>query len=322
MRFDCLENNMQKNALSPLDWDAFVKKNGPRSGRFLQSWNWGEFQKQVGLSIYRWSENKDAETIFVAQVIKKSIPYFGSFVYVPRGPIGHVGFVSKLVSHYAQAMFMRCEPMVSLTLIKQAKRAQHVQPSHTLITNLEPTEQDLLAAMHEKTRYNIRLAQKKGVEILIGAELFEQAWELFEATAKRDGFRLHAKRYYQKMIQCGVAFLAVAKHENDVLAANIMIDFDKTRTYLHGASSNTKRNFMAPYVLHWELMKQAKANGIIEYDWWGVAPLHAPEDHAWAGISRFKRGFGGDEVTTMGTYDVVIHPLIYRLYQLIRTWRT
>lgn len=123
------------------------------------------------------------------------------------------------------------------------------------------------------------------------------------------------------MIESGVAFLAIAKHENDILATNIMIDFGDTRTYLHGASSNVKRNLMAPYLLHWELMKDAQSKGIKFYDWWGIAPIDAPADHPWAGISRFKRGFGGEEVEYPGTFDLVLHPIKYRFYQFIRSLR-
>lgn len=114
------------------------------------------------------------------------------------------------------------------------------------------------------------------------------------------------------------AFLATASYENHLLAANIMIDFGDTRTYLHGASSNEHRHFMAPYLLHWELMRDAKERGVRFYDWWGVAPLDAPDNHPWFGISRFKRGFPGVEYASPGTYDLVFKPRPYHLYQLGR----
>jgi lipid II:glycine glycyltransferase (peptidoglycan interpeptide bridge formation enzyme) len=161
---------------------------------------------------------------------------------------------------------------------------------------------------------------------------FEEAWRVFEQTASRDVFRLHPKAYYRRMIQAKEiersrgrevcrAFLATASHEGEILAANVMIDFGDTRTYLHGASSNVKRNFMAPYLLHWELMKDAKSRGIAFYDWWGVAPIEADANHTWAGISRFKRGFGGEEISYPGTFDCVLRPWHYSIYHYLRTVR-
>ncbi len=259
----------------------------------------------------------------VAQVIRKSIPHFGTYTYIPRGPIGTVLLpdISKIAEH---DVFLRMEfpsergegaPPIT------GKRVHPIQPAHTLITNLSISTDALLTNMHEKTRYNIRLAEKKGVKIEMRSASIDEVWPVFEATASRDEFRLHGKEYYRKMIECGVAFLAVATHENDLLAANILIDFGDTRTYLHGASSNVKRNFMAPYLLQWELMKDAKSLGMTSYDWWGVAPTDAPASHPWAGISRFKRGFGGEEVSYPVAVDVVSKPIRYAAYRFLRSLR-
>ncbi len=343
------------NALTKNDWDAFVLKYGPRSGRFLQSWSWGEFQKTVGEHVDRVVWKSDAGEGYVppiqaiAQVIRKQIPHFGSYAYIPRGPIEKhpeqdlIADAANVAN--ATDLFVRVEALrFNVTDIETSHRnsvlthrIKPLQPAHTLITNLSISNDQLLANMHEKTRYNIRLAEKKGVQIEIGTANLDDVWPLFEVTASRDVFRLHEKEYYQKMLEKlgtpssfeegaggGRVFIAVAKHENDILAANIMIDFGDTRTYLHGASSNVKRNFMAPYLLHWELMKDAKSKGIRFYDWWGVAPLDAESNHPWAGISRFKRGFGGEEISyaenswNPWTYDVVLKPWRYLLYQFAR----
>src|SRR6185503_9064521 len=132
---------------------------------------------------------------------------------------------------------------------------------------------ELLAAMHHKTRYNIRVAQKHGVEIRLNDTLAD-AWTLFEETAKRDGFRLHERHYYESMVdrlRAGAcrAFIATAVYNGRPIAVTGMIDYGGMRTYLHGASSNEERNVMAPYLLHWELMRDAKAKGLKGYDWWG-----------------------------------------------------
>lgn len=231
------------------------------------------------------------------------------------------------------AVFVRIEPAVAPT-DRRARRTIDIQPSHTLITGLTKSSDDLLVGMHEKTRYNIRLSERKGVKVEVGSPDFDGAWPLFEATGSRGGFRLHDRSYYERMLQAlpppgpggawggnARAFLAVARFEGKVIVANIMIDFGKTRTYLHGASSDEHRNVMAPFLLHWKLIEDAKANGLTAYDWWGVAPEGASASHPWSGITRFKLGFGGERVDSPGTYDIVTDPLRYGVYTLARKFR-
>lgn len=299
-------------------WDAYVLRHGPRSGRFLQSSKW---RTQFSHPVIVVKKNDQGEIILLAQGEKQSIAPFGSYIYFPKGPIMSQANALDLLEADEECSgetFVRMEPNKQPSKTLPVHASHSIQPAHTLITDLRSSEELLLAGMHEKTRYNIRLAKKKGVEIEIGSAAFEQAWSVFEMTATRDQFRLHTKAHYKKMIEDGTAFLAIAKYEQDILAANIMVDFGDTRTYLHGASSNIKRNMMAPYLLHWELMMDAKTHGIHFYDWWGVAPMNAPENHPWAGISRFKRGFGGEEVESPGTMDLIQKPLVYRTYQIVR----
>ncbi len=317
---------MQKiaNALNKNEWDAFVLKHGPKSGLFLQSWNWGEFQKASGEKVDRVVWMRNGDVCAIAQVIHKTLSQFGSYTYIPRGPICGEHLLISVSNLSEQDVFVRMEPELAgqaQDLPERVIKTRDLQPAHTLITDLSQTDEQLLSNMHEKTRYNIRLAEKKGVQIEIGTVSIDEVWHVFEMTSSRDEFRLHGKDYYKKMIETSGAFIAIAKHESDILAANIMIDFGGVRTYLHGASSNVKRNLMGPYLLHWELMKNAKVNGIQSYDWWGVAPVDALSTHPWAGISRFKRGFGGEEVEYPGTFDLVIRPIKYQIYQLMRKLR-
>ena len=223
-------------------------------------------------------------------------------------------------------MFLRLEPaMKDQDQQRELRSVRTVTPADTLILDLSVEEDALLAQMHHKTRYNVRLAQKKEVEITIdAAEEIETVWKAFEETAKRGEFRLHTKSYYKKMIEnlkkgeCH-AFVAKAEYQGEVLAVNIMIDHGNVRTYLHGASSNAHRNFMAPYLLHWELIKEAKQKGLQKYDWWGIAPEGAGAEHAWAGVTRFKKGFGGENFSYVGTFDLVFKHGGYQLYQFFRT---
>lgn len=304
-------------------WNAFVLRHGPRSGRFLQSWEWGEFQRAVGEVIHREAQEEQGTIVGLAQWIDRQVPLFGDYRFCPKGPITKVPPLPEggLGGVGGRQMFLRIEPADD-SCIHQATKSLDVNPAHTLITDLTWTEDELLAQMHEKTRYNIRVAERQGVEVDLHHGSFEDVWPLFHQTSQRGDFRLHPKSYYQKMIQMEgkemTVFCAIAQKSGTLLAATIMIDFGDTRTYLHGASSNEHRNLMAPALLHWELIKDAKARGLPFYDWWGVAPLGAAASHPWAGISRFKRGFGGEEVVSPGTYDVVLQPARYHLYSLSR----
>ncbi|TAL50026.1 peptidoglycan bridge formation glycyltransferase FemA/FemB family protein [Patescibacteria group bacterium] len=302
-------------------WNQFVLEHGPRSGRFLQSWEWGEFQTAVGRDVRREELYRDGTCVGIAQWLDRSLPGWGRYSFCPKGPI--VSLPGEMVFSGDKKMFLRIEPSDSRS-VAGARKTIDVSPAHTRITDVSMEEEDLLAAMHSKTRYNIRVAQKHGVKVQIESSDFESVWSLFEQTSSRGAFRLHGRTYYHRMLEslrtktCR-AFLATAYQENHLLAANIMVDFGDTRTYLHGASSNQYRNFMGPYLLHWELMRDAKERGFQFYDWWGVAPQNAPEDHPWVGISRFKRGFSGVEYASPGTYDLVLKPHAYSLYQLGRS---
>ena len=311
-------------------WNAFVQKHGPASGAFLQSWDWGEFQKAFGRQVLCVGWLEQNEIIAAAQLVEFPLPFNQKYFYCPRGPVlAKAEQLMEIIAALREetkkrgAMFLRLEPEVGESAWSgQAKKTIELHPAHTLLTDLSPASEILLAKMHPKTRYNIRLAEKKGVEIENGAA-FDEVWPLFETTAKRDGFHLHPREYYQEMlVRNGTAmkvFLAVARFAGQVVAANIMVDFAGTRTYLHGASGAEYREVMAPHLLHWTLIQSAKQAGLTSYDWWGVASENAPEYHLWAGITRFKLGFGGRRVSYPGTFDFVLQPWQYRLYQLGRS---
>lgn len=323
------------------DWDEEVLRLG---GDFLQSWEWGTFQEKAGAEIARWrgpalhsaGRGEGALALFV----KRSLPLSRSYWYCPRGPLG-ADAVKKLADAgaFADADFFRFEPhdvIPAQAGTQKVVKVRDVQPGQTLIVNLQQDEEAVLAAMHEKWRYNIRLAERKGVRVFMaGAHdpgALEIFWDLMSETAERDRFRAHDKNYYRLMLETlsgdpstdgrtrPVARLAFAEHDGKVLAANLMLYFGDTATYLHGASSRERREVMAPHALHWRAMRDAKSWGYAGYDFWGVAPEGA-EGHAWAGITRFKRGFGGRYVGYPGTYDLPLNPFWYTVYAFIRRLR-
>jgi len=314
-------------------WNQLVGEKHPN--QFLQSWEWGEFQKALGREVRRFKIDKDDFLVSLGQIVRYDLPLGFTYLYLPRGPLAtgaaqnHAEeflriFQREVGGFFASPIFVRAESAdFDFSRAPGFRRTRDVQPSRTLILNLEKDEDELLQAMHQKTRYNMRLAVKHEVGIRKMEENeFEKFWNLIQVTTARDKFRAHPKSYYEKMIQalgrdmCQVWF---AEYKGEVIAANLMIFWGDTVTYVHGASSSDHRNVMAPHLLHWEIIKRAKELGYKFYDFWGVAPKDEPA-HPWAGISRFKRGFGGEEVSYAGTFDWPINKFWYLLYRL-RTGR-
>jgi lipid II:glycine glycyltransferase (peptidoglycan interpeptide bridge formation enzyme) len=306
-------------------WNTFVKNHGPFSGRFLQSWEWGEFQRAQR---WIWATGNsgqwtaDSGPAGVANMIMRNVSGFGQYTYCPRGPVVDGDFsatVNGLAEAIGSVLFFRFDPPIQTNL--PVHKTIDLQPSHTWITELT-SAQELLASMYPKTRYNIKLAQRHGLQIEFDTKSLDEVWPLFEITSGRGKFRLHEKFYYKKMLEtlregdCH-AHLVTAVFENKPVAANIMIDFAGVRTYLHGASSYAHRALMAPYLLHWFLLKDAIEQGMTNYDWWGVAPANQ-SNHPWTGITRFKKSFPGREISYPGTYDLVKRPGWYTLYMLAR----
>ena len=310
-------------------WNADVLRMG---GGFLQAWQWGEFQRALGREVLNVRENGG-----MAQMIRMNLPFGKSYWYAPRGPLGQLPSL-KMDQDVAKSLFIRIEPSETpdARFFAGAKKTHDVQPGQTLIVDLTQDPEAILAAMHEKWRYNIRLAERKGVKVYIAGErdpgALDVFWNLLEETTERDRFRAHDKEYYRSMLEAlagapstdgktrPVARLVFAEHDGRVLAANFMIYFGDTATYLHGASSRARRELMAPHLLHWTAMLDAKAWGYDDYDFWGVAPEGA-DDHPWAGITRFKRGFGGKYVAYPGTYDVPLDRFWYGLYSTAQKLR-
>lgn len=282
---------------------------------FLQSNSWETFQQAAGFETLR---------IDGVLLIKKPLPFGRRYLYCPRADVDSAQAVT--LAKREKAIFLRIDPIKPLKIkdwkLKIVKTVD-VQPSQTVIVDLTATEEELLGRMHAKTRYNLRLAQKKGVTArAAGSDEFETFWQLMSETTERDGFRGHGKEYYQKMVEtcaegAGDMFVRTyfAEHEGKILAAGIFAFYNGTATYVHGASSNEYRNLMAPYALHWQVIRDAKALGCTRYDLYGI------DENKWPGVTRFKRGFGGAEVRLPGTHDVVFNRPWYSMYQYLRAFR-
>lgn len=306
------------------EWNALVATHQPLFGAFLQSWEWGEFQRALGFAVTRVVEVEADQRTLIAQAIELPLPLGLTYWYVPKGPLGTAleeADFELLKKRLPKGAFVKIEPAVTpLGLTRGIDR----QPSVTTTLDLTKSYDELLNAMKSKTRYNIRLAEKKGVVCrIVGLDAFANFAELMTQTAERDAFSLHDLKRYKKMLELLTgegcqAFLAMAFYEDRPLAANLMIDAFGVRTYLHGASSNLYRNVMAPYALHDFLINDAQKKGLKSYDFWGIAPVDAGDDHPWAGISRFKLGFGGEVIVMPGTFDLAKNVLAYGAYSLLK----
>jgi Uncharacterized protein involved in methicillin resistance len=328
---------MLREITDKTEWEKLHQARTIPSGNFLQSWDWGEFQISLGRKVFRFAYENS-----LAQIIELPLPLGKKYWFCPKGPAMDNGqhtmdnsFIKELKAKAkeAGAAFLRLEPSVSggEVELSSTKKSHDINSRATSIIDLTKSEDDLLSAMHPKTRYNIRVSEKHGVEIrssFIVHRSFGPIWKLFEETAKRDGFRLHPCGYYEKQIKMPGVEIFSAEYEGKLLAVAIVIlDGDptslslrgaSTATYLHGASSNEMRNVMAPYALHWAIMKQAKGRGFKHYDLWGISD---DPKSGWAGITRFKRGFGGADISAPGTFDLPVNRFWYSVYRLARRMR-
>jgi lipid II:glycine glycyltransferase (peptidoglycan interpeptide bridge formation enzyme) len=311
--------------LSKEDYDRFVMEHA--SGSFLQSWDWGQWMADNGRQLQRLAVTDSAGSIFMsAQIFRTAIPKIGGhYIYIPYGPILNksateeilIFFFAQLREKFPSAMFVRVEPKQQISIA--GKPTKHIQPGKTLVLDLTKTEDELLGEMHQKTRYNIKVAQRHGVEIKTGTS--SDALELIDKTSARQGYKNHPLNYYQKMVGLfnGGQGLNIkvysAHHGSQILASAIMVDYGTTRTYLFGGTSDLDRNVMAPYLLHWQAITDAQKLGLKTYDFWGIETASGKTP----GFVRFKLGWGGMQIQYPAPLDIVYKPLWYNAYKLLRS---
>lgn len=297
-----------------------------KDGGLFQSDIWKAFQQSLGKEIF--------ETEYFWGTVAQA-PFLGRYGEISRGPVQASLDVKKtntLLQSLAQEKkisFLRVEPQQE-SLLKDlykvdvlCKKAPFdVQPREILMLPLTDSEDDIFARMKAKTRYNIRLAQKKGVTIrsVSSKEEVEQFLDLLMATANRKKITFHSREYYRAFIDFfsenkGQTFIAV--QNGKVLAGATLVFFERTAYYLHGGSSDEGRNCMAPHLLQWEQIRYAKKISCTQYDFGGITKNYALKGKNWTGITRFKEGFAPyvEAVAFPGTYDIIFSPFRYYGYQ-------
>ena len=230
-----------------------------------------------------------------------------------------------------RAIFLKIEPdtleeTFQPSILQTFKLSNHnIQPPRTITLSIKEDEEEILARMKPKCRYNIRLAEKKGITVRSWDDI-PAFHEMMTVTGGRDNFGVHSKEYYQRAYelfhQKGTCELLVAEFEGKPLASLMVFSNAKRAWYVYGASNDQERNRMPTYLLQWEAIRWAKARGCDEYDLWGVpdenedtleANFETRHDGLW-GVYRFKRGFGGQLKRAAQAVDRVYNPLLYWAY--------
>ncbi len=298
---------------------------------FLQSYSWYEFQKSLSQKVFLKGIEDDSKLIGFFLVIEKKFLSRIKYWYIPRGPIffkNNINY-SDLLSEFSvlinkeKLFFIRFEPLNSdfsnfyQNHSNNLKKTESIQPDKTSFLFLGLTRDEILKKMSQKTRYNIRLAEKKGVFIReSNISNFENFWKLISETAKRDNFFIHSKDYYYNLIKNNKNIkIFEACFSDKVLAVGIFSFYGPLVSYLHGASSNEMRNLMAPHALQWSIIEKAIQEKFLFYDFYGIDELK------WPGVSKFKAGFSGEVYKFPGTFDFFVDFKKYFFYKKLRLIR-
>lgn len=328
-------------------WNNFVASSP--SSPVLQSFEWGELKSKFGWQAIRLAVEDRGKIIAGISILKRKIPCTGySLFYAPRGPIlnlfdrGLLEFLLDAVEKEAdnhRAISLKMDPeipevpekhsdiLANLSKLGFVKAHQQIQPRATFLLNLSPDLDEILMSFEEKTRYNIRLAQKKGVVVREvpskrGIDLF---YEMYKGTARRDKFLIHPLKYYEAvreiLFEKGMGTNFIAYYQNKPIASVIVFHFGSRIWYMYGASLSEHRNVMPNHLLHWHVIQWAKRKNFKIYDLWGI-PVNPKEGHPLWGVYRFKKGFRGKMVKFVGAYDFPYTPLFYNIFEnSVLGWR-
>ena len=296
----------------------------------IQSWEWGEFREKTGVKVLRIGEFNGKNLSNAYQLTIHIVPHTNFKIGVFfKGPEPTTGMLEALREYGGREnlIFIRMEPNVEIrkqeleSLLRKhgAIPGRRSFTKETFVIELTKSEEELLKAMHPKTRYNIRVAQRHSVSVEEdnSKKAFEEYLRLTFETAKRQGFYAHTPNYHRLMWQVlqpsGIAHLLTAKYKGKILIAWIVFVWQDTLYYPYGASSDEDRNVMAAYAMMWEAIKFGKKMGLKKFDLWG-------KDEG-KGFTRFKEGFAPQTVEFIGTWDLIINPILYWPYRIIETLR-
>ncbi len=326
-------------------WNALVV--GHPQGHFLQSYPWGELKAAFGWPAparVAWGNPPWGG----AQVLFRRLPLGFSVAYVPRGPwwdwssreVEQALAEMRSLARRRRALVLILEPrdedspaLASRLTSLGFTSTRTIQPRSTIIVPLDADEDEILRRMHSKTRYNIRLSARKGVKVRVGEEGdLADFYALMQETSRRDRFPIHSFEYYLKahwlLTDSGYGRLFLAEYEGELLAGIVAVAFGQEGIYLYGASGPRHRQRMPNHALQWAAIRWAKERGCRVYDLWGIPDEvgRNPERYTkigdygkgglW-GVYRFKQGFGGRVVRTVGAWEMEVLPGGRTLYRLL-----
>ncbi len=323
------------NLINKKTWDEnFPTLENPH---ILQTFEWGELKSEFGWTPYRFEHNSS-----IFQILMKKLPFGLKIAYIPKGIINTENDgLWKLIDEFCiskKAIFLKYEHDSFIGEGDQNRVetkfivSKPIQPKSTIEIDLSGSESDWLVRMRQKTRYNIKLAIKKGIQIeqTDDVSTFHQ---LMLDTGIRDNFGVHSKKYYQLVFDLfspsNKVALLIAKFEQSPLAGLMIFRSGDRSWYFYGASNNLERNRMPTYLLQFEAMKWAKSLGCKSYDLWGIPDddeevlerdFNNRSDGLW-GVYRFKRGFGGVIKRASPAYDRVYNPVLYKMIDIFQKLR-
>lgn len=301
----------------------------------LQTWEWGEVKRRHGWTPTRLLWEREGRSFAAAQVLRRPLPHMPwGVMYVPKGPVldYDAAETRELVlddlewfARRGRGILLKIDPDSNSDdllsdLVRRGWRysAQQIQFRNTALLDLTPSEDDLLAQMKSKTRYNVRLAERHGVQVRAGTvDDIALFYQMYVETGQRDGFLIRPLEYYddawRTFMNKNLAHMLLAEVEGEIVAGLILFCFGATAWYMYGASRDVHRSLMPNYLLQWEAMRWAKARGCTRYDMWGAPDVLDPGDGLW-GVWRFKEGLGAQFTLHVGAYDFAPSPLLYWAY--------
>ncbi len=304
----------------------------------LQSYEWGEFRKKTGVKVIRRAQIKNGKitngfTLTLHKVPKTKL-YIG---YLPKGdkPTDELLSELKKIGNEHNCIFIQLEPNVHAGLWENNNLKPAAHPlftKYTFILNISKTEDEIMAGMHSKTRYNIRVAEKHKVSVVEdnSEESFKGYLKLMHETTNRQGFYAHTPAYHKSLWETipkianknGLSYhLLNAKYKPNeasqtTLTTWVLFAFKDHIYYPYGASSRQYREVMANNLIAWEAIRFGKKIGANDFDMWGALGPEPDKNDPWYGFHRFKEGYGAELVEFVGSYDLVINPLAYEIYKV------
>ena len=304
----------------------------------LQSYEWGEFRKKEGIKLIRRGIFEGDRLVSGFQLTIHKIPKTKFTIgYLPKGemPTGELLNELRQIGKEEKCIFIQLEPNVTSDKTKEEKlKSLGLKPAahplftkFTFVLDLTKSEDELLAAMHPKARYNIKVANKHNVQVTKdnSDKAFEEYWRLTEKTTQRQKFYAHTKHYHELQWQIFshdtdtnklTSHLFTAEYENKTLTAMLFFVFHDTLYYPYGASSNEHRNVMHSNLAMWEGIRFGKKLGLKKFDMWGALGQIPDTKDSWFGFHDFKRKFGPEHVEFIGSFDLVINPTLYQAYKV------